>query len=79
MQSGYTDATINITGVADDIGTTLDIQGITSTSYSSYNTLYKITEIEGGESKKIKVISSTNISNPQAAPGGLSAETAARA
>jgi len=77
VQSGYTDATINITGVADDIGTTLDIQGITSTSYSSYNTLYKITEIEGGESKKIKVISSTNISNPQAA--GIGTEVTDRA
>ena len=58
-QSGNVDAVIRVEKIYNAVGDSIDIQGITSVSYQSHNTLYKISGIDVGKDKEIKVTSST--------------------
>ena len=63
--AGVTDAVIQVEKIYDVTNEVLDIQGIGSTGFQSYNTLYKISGITIGQEKEIKVISSTTVGSAQ--------------
>jgi hypothetical protein len=48
---------VRVETVANNIGDTLKISGVSSTSNSQYNTLYRVSGISTGKSKEINVIS----------------------
>ena len=48
---------VRVETIADNIGDTLKISGVSSTSNSAYNTLYRVSGISTGQSKEINVIS----------------------
>ena len=57
--AGSTDAVIQVQKIYNSVGEVLDVQGITSAVYNSHNTLYKVSGIDIGKDKEIKVTSST--------------------
>ena len=57
-----TSAIINVNKIYDNTGEVLDVQGISSSSLSTYNTLYRISGIATGSSQKIEVVSTTTVS-----------------
>ena len=52
---------VRVETVSDNIGDTLKISGVSSASYSGYNTLYTISGIATGKTKEINVISAETI------------------
>ena len=56
---GSPNASLTVDKIYDNTGNSLDVQGITSNT--AYNTLYKISDVTIGDSKKIKVVSSTTV------------------
>jgi hypothetical protein len=60
--SGFSEAVVRVESVSDNIGDTLKVTGVSSVSYSGYNTLYRISGISTGSSKEINVVSSSSIS-----------------
>ena len=63
--SGVTDAVIQVQKIYDATNEVLDVQGIGSIGFQSYNTLYKISGITIGQEREIKVISSTTVGSAQ--------------
>ena len=55
--ASQSDASFTVAKIYDNTGDVLDVQGITS--FTSYNTLYKVTGVTIGEDQRIKVDSST--------------------
>ena len=54
---------VRVETVTNNAGDTLRISGISSSSNSEYNSLYRISNIETGKPKEINVISSNTITN----------------
>ena len=54
---------VRVESISDNIGDTLKISGVSSASYSGYNTIYRVSEINTGGTKQINVVSSETISN----------------
>ena len=71
--AGFTSAVVQVTSVTNNIGDCIQLDGVTPGSNSDYNTLYKITNITTGNSKKIEVESSTTIGNPSITGLGITA------
>ena len=63
--AGLTEAVIEVEKIYDSTNEVLDIQGIGSTGFKSHNTLYKISGISTGQSREIKVVSSTIVGSAQ--------------
>ena len=60
---GYTTATVRVSSIYNNRGDSISISGINT----SYNTLYKITGITTGNTKRIELESSTVVINPSVA------------
>lgn len=61
--AGFVEGVVRVETISNNIGDTFKIFGISSTSNSSYNTLYRVSEVEVGKSKEINVVSSETITN----------------
>ena len=60
--SGFSLATVSVTHINNNIGDTVRVSGIQSTSYEGYNQLYRITGISTNNAFEKKIfISSSNI------------------
>jgi hypothetical protein len=57
--SGSSNAVIRVEKIYNAVGESIDIQGITSATYESHNTLYKVSGITNGQDREIRVTSST--------------------
>ena len=57
----HASAVITVDGVYDNVGDVVRISGVTSESYNSYNTVYRISEIHVGGGKSFTAISDTAI------------------
>ena len=64
-QSGVSNAVISVAKIYDVTNEVIDVQGIGSTGYGSHNTLYRISGIDIGQEKEIKVVSSTTVGSAQ--------------
>ena len=64
-QSGVSNAVISVAKIYDATNEVIDVQGIGSTGYGSHNTLYKISGIDIGQEREIKVVSSTTVGSAQ--------------
>jgi hypothetical protein len=53
---------VRVESISDNIGDTFKISGVSSASYSGYNTIYSVSGITTGKSKEINVISGETIS-----------------
>lgn len=64
---------VRVEGVSNNINDTIQIIGVSSSAYQSYNTVYRISSVSVGSTKSINVISSRKIENPQSLGIGLTA------
>ena len=60
--TGYTEATVTVSQIYNNVGDVIKISGVTSTAYQDYNNLYRITEVPVGAAKSFTVVSSTAVS-----------------
>ena len=60
--TGHIPAVVTVTKIYNNVGDTVRITGVTSTSYQQYNNLYRITEIPVGAATTIIVSSASTIS-----------------
>ena len=60
--SGYSEAVVQVTQIYNNIGDSVRISGVSSEVYSSFNNLYRITDIPVGAAKSFAAQSSTGIS-----------------
>jgi len=60
--SGYSQAVVQVTQIYNNIGDSVRISGVSSEVYSSFNNLYRITDIPVGAAKSFASQSSTGIS-----------------
>ncbi len=60
--TGYSQATVTVTKVYNNVGDTVRISGVSSEGYSGYNDLYRITEVPVGTAKSFVVTSASSIS-----------------
>ena len=54
-----TDASISVTQISNGVGAGIEVQGVTSTT--GYNNLYKVTEVQTGEDKRLIVSSASTV------------------
>ena len=58
--TGFSQATVTVTQINNDIGDTVRVSGIQSTSYEGYNTLYRITGITTNNAFEAESVSTIN-------------------
>ena len=58
--SGFSEAVLQVNQIYNNVGDVINISGVTSTSYSEYNNLYRITNV--GSATSFSAVSSTEIS-----------------
>jgi hypothetical protein len=63
----FSEATLTVTQIYNNVGDVVKISGVTSTAYQDYNNLYRITTI--GSAKDFTAVSATPISSPAAIVG----------
>ena len=71
--TAFVEGIVRVESISDNIGDTLKVSGVSSVSYSGYNTLYRISGISTGSSKEINVVSSETISNFSSSGLGITA------
>jgi hypothetical protein len=54
---------VRVESISDNIEDTFKISGVSSVSYSGYNTIYRVSGITTGKTKEINLVSSETISN----------------
>jgi len=54
---------VRVESVTDNVGDVIKVSGVSSATYSGYNTLYRVSEISTGKSKEINVISSETVTS----------------
>jgi hypothetical protein len=59
--SGFVQGVVRVQAVSSNVGDTIEVSGVSSDSYSGYNTLYRISEIEIGKPKEINVVSAETL------------------
>lgn len=59
--SSHVIGVVRVDKVFDNVGDTINVVGITSSINSSYNTIYRVSGIDVGKPKEIKVISSESV------------------
>jgi len=57
---GFSEATLTVTQIYNNVGDVVKISGVTSTSYQDYNNLYRITNV--GSAKSFTAVSATPVS-----------------
>ncbi len=60
--AGFVEGVVRVESISNNVGDTIKISGISSTTNAGYNTLYRISSIETGKPKEINVVSSESIS-----------------
>ena len=71
--TAFVEGIVRVESISDNIGDPLKVSGVSSVSYSGYNTLYRISGISTGSSKEINVVSSETISNFSSSGLGITA------
>jgi hypothetical protein len=66
---GFSEATLTVTQIYNNVGDVIKISGVTSTSYQNYNNLYRITNVLVGSAKSFTAVSATPISSPAVSVG----------
>ena len=66
---GFSTAIITVSNVYNNVGDVINISGVTSTAYQSYNNLYRITEVNVGSAKSFRAVSATPVSTISATVG----------
>ena len=64
---GFSNATLTVTQIYNNVGDVVKISGVTSTAYQDYNNLYRITTV--GSAKAFTAVSATPVSSPAAIVG----------
>ena len=59
--TGYSQAVVTVSGVYNNVGDTVRISGVSSETNSSYNTVYRITNVEVGAAKSFVVTSDNTV------------------
>ena len=59
--TGHTPAVVQVTGIYNNVGDAVRIAGVTSDTYLSYNTVYRITDVQVGAAKSFVVVSNPAI------------------
>ena len=67
--SGYSLAQVDVVAVYNNVGDTVRVTGVSSETYSSFNNLYRITEVAVGAANSFRVQSSTEIPYWNSGPG----------
>lgn len=62
VTTGHTPGYVTVSKIYNNVGDTLNVDGIYPSSYSQYNSLYRITQVN--DSRKITVSSASTISSP---------------
>ena len=62
---------VRVTSVSNNIGDSIKVSGVSSSLYSGYNTLYRISGISTGKSKELDVVSSETVSNTTSSGLGI--------
>ena len=65
--SGFSEATLTVTQIYNNVGDVVKISGVTSTSYQDYNNLYRITNV--GSATSFSAVSATSIHNTSVSVG----------
>ena len=60
--TGFSQATLTVSQVYNNVGDVIQISGVTSTAYQGYNNLYRITEVPVGAAKSFTAVSATAVS-----------------
>jgi hypothetical protein len=58
----FTEAVLTVSQIYNNVGDVVQISGVTSTSYQSYNNLYRITSVPVGSAKSFTAVSASVIS-----------------
>ena len=67
--TGYTPAVLEVSSIYDNVGDTINIQGIKGKDFQKYNSLYRITSVTDGNTRTFQVSSASTFTSP--ATGGL--------
>jgi hypothetical protein len=67
--TGHIVGVVSVTSIYNNVGDSLKLDGIISDVYTKYNTLYRITGIDTGSTKIVKVSSASTLSSPYAVSG----------
>jgi hypothetical protein len=59
--TGHIPAVVQVTGIYNNVGDAVRIAGVTSDTYLSYNTVYRITDVQVGAAKSFVVVSNPAI------------------
>jgi hypothetical protein len=59
--TGYTEGSVTVTNIYDNIGDVVRVSGVSSSAYKDYNQLYRITGITTGLTKEITVSSASTV------------------
>ena len=60
--SGFVQAVVRVTDIYDNVGDTVRVAGVSSSSYKDYNDLYRIASVPVGASKRFVALSTKSIS-----------------
>jgi hypothetical protein len=67
--SGFSEATLTVTQIYNNVGDVVKISGVTSTAYQDYNNLYRITNVPVGSATSFTAVSATPVSGPAVSVG----------
>jgi len=67
--SGYSQATVTVTKVYNNVGDTVRIAGVTSEAFSPFNNLYRISDVPVGAANSFRLESSTGVSTWRSGTG----------
>ena len=59
---GFSEATLTVAEIYNNVGDVVKISGVTSTAYQDYNNLYRITNVPVGAAKSFTAVSATPVS-----------------
>ena len=66
---GFSPATLQVTSIYNNVGDSIKINGITDKNYDQYDTVYRITAVNTGNTRDFQVSSASTLSSP--ATGGM--------
>ena len=67
--TGYSQAVVQVTKIYDNVGDSVRVSGVSSEIYSTFNNLYRVTEVPVGAANSFRAESTTGISTWSSNPG----------
>jgi hypothetical protein len=67
----FSQATLTVTQIYNNVGDVVKISGVTSTAYQDYNNLYRITNVPVGLTTSFIAVSATPVSSPSVSVGNI--------